>query len=175
MAGTEDLSQGAGVVVGLGGHKGLLLQCWSGVTCPALYPGAPVSCVWRGEDRLRCCCFLVSSAMLGGYKATHTHCSAGRSRCKQTRVFPVSCWLLLYKLWSVLPETRLKAHFSTVHAVMLVSSAGPDVQTSLQQIKDVSIQPLFMLMSLVDMFEECKPFPLIPHVFLLSVYVKIFA
>lgn len=62
----------------------------------------------------------------------------------------------------------------TVHRLMLVSSAGPDVQTSLQQIKDVSIQPLFMLVSLVDI-EECKPFPLIPHVSLLSVYVKIFA
>lgn len=85
MAGTEDLSRGAGVVVGLGGHKGLLLQRWSGVTCPALHPGAPVSRVWRGEDRLRCC-FLVWWSHVG-YEATHTHCSAGRSRCKQTRVF----------------------------------------------------------------------------------------
>lgn len=39
MAGTEGLGRG----VGHGGHKGLLLQCWSGVTCPALHPGAPVS------------------------------------------------------------------------------------------------------------------------------------
>lgn len=63
---------------------------------------------------------------------------------------------------------------STAHTVMLVSSTGPDVKISLHQRKDVSIHPLLMLLSFVDLFEECKRFLLIPHVFVLSVYVPIF-
>lgn len=63
---------------------------------------------------------------------------------------------------------------STVHTGMLVSSTGPDVKISLYQIKDVSIHPLFMLIFHVDLLKECKPFLLIPRVFILSVYVPIF-
>lgn len=150
MAGTEGLSPG----VGRGGHKGLLLQRWSGITCPALHPGAPLSHVWSGEERLRCSFRDKRGLFVGaqqppepGYKVTHTHCSAGNSQCKQTGV---SCQALVCKLWLGLLETGLTAHFHPSTA-MLVSSTGPDVKISLHQIKDVCFHPLLMLISLVDL------------------------
>lgn len=83
--------------------------CSVGVGLPALLCTLGLRFhVWRGEDRLRCSFWNKRGLFVRaqrppepGYKVTLTHCSAGNSYCKQTRVFPAgllcancgrSCW-----------------------------------------------------------------------------------